>query len=874
MPSQLCRRGFTFRRGCRSAVQALALASLAQVGLQPPLAWAEEDRAAVARLGWAEGEVSTLRRGDTEWATGEVNEALVAGDRLAVGPGSRAELETAPRLYLWLGGETDLDLIGLGQTAAQLRLNQGTLMIARRNGSAGSAAEALPPVEVLIPAGTVALSPQAVARIDVAVGGATSVRARAGRLVVQAGGQQVSLEAPGSWAIEGQGSLARVVAVAEPPEDEMDVWTATRRARFDAVASATYVNSEIEGLADLDEAGVWQENSDYGWIWRPSVVTVGWAPYAVGRWGWVEPWGWTWVDAARWGWAPFHYGRWVRNSGSWWWAPGPLVAATPVWAPALVGFTWASPGISVSIGAGVPWVGWVPLGWGEPCLPWWSTGGVSIGNPWWGGWYGPQVINNIIIAPGYDRHGRPPRGHHGQGGHGGRDGSGGSDEGTRPGRGPLGPDEGGSPRPGGGGGPTAGRRPLGNGADANPDPAHTDGRLPQRVRWAHQDSGAVGGAPANQLDRGGFQRAVLGSRGSPGPGERLPINPRSNARVEQRRFSARDVGASPSGDSSRSGRSGSPVGAGQPAPSWTRTSPAQNRQAIGASTGRDSGSPGRVPARAPVVESRSGADGSTGATVSGRGRGSEVRASSSGRSAPAPSSVSGRRALAPSSSSGRSAPAPSWASGRNDSAPSSVSGRSAWAPSSASGRSALRTSPWSSRSNLPTRDSAAVRGRTEMPRTQSGWSSRRTQREPVVTQTQPSSPQRSWLSSRESTPRNESGGSRGFATRAAQPQPVAPTQERRGWAAERSSPPSTGNQGSFIRQRSPEAPPAQNHGAAPVGGSRSSLGGGGMDRSGFGQPSGGSLNSGRSGGFGGNQGGNAGSATSGAGSERTGLGRR
>ena len=54
-----------------------------------------------------------------------------------------------------------------------------------------------------------------------------------------------------------------------------------------------------------------------------SVVAAGWAPYRYGRWAWVRPWGWTWVDDAPWGFAPFHYGRWVCGRGErWCWAPG------------------------------------------------------------------------------------------------------------------------------------------------------------------------------------------------------------------------------------------------------------------------------------------------------------------------------------------------------------------------------------------------------------------------------------------------------------------------------------------------------------------------------------------------------------------------
>ncbi len=67
----------------------------------------------------------------------------------------------------------------------------------------------------------------------------------------------------------------------------------------------------------------------------PRVVASGWAPYSTGRWAWVQPWGWTWVDDAPWGFAPFHYGRWVYLRNSWCWAPGSYVRR-PVYAPALV----------------------------------------------------------------------------------------------------------------------------------------------------------------------------------------------------------------------------------------------------------------------------------------------------------------------------------------------------------------------------------------------------------------------------------------------------------------------------------------------------------------------------------------------------------
>lgn len=101
---------------------------------------------------------------------------------------------------------------------------------------------------------------------------------------------------------------------------------------------------------------------------------MNWAPYRVGHWNWISPWGWTWVDDAPWGFAPFHYGRWARIGPRWAWVPGRL-APRPVYAPALVAFVGGSGGgvsWSLSIGSGgppQPSLGWFPLAPGEAFRP-------------------------------------------------------------------------------------------------------------------------------------------------------------------------------------------------------------------------------------------------------------------------------------------------------------------------------------------------------------------------------------------------------------------------------------------------------------------------------------------------------------------------
>jgi hypothetical protein len=118
------------------------------------------------------------------------------------------------------------------------------------------------------------------------------------------------------------------------------------------------------GCEDLDWYGNWNETPEYGPVWIPSSLPAGWAPYKFGRWAWVQPWGWTWIDDLPWGFAPFHYGRWALFRGAWVWVPGSILHR-PVYAPALVVFVGADPRGAVRNGKSE----WFPLGPGEAYVP-------------------------------------------------------------------------------------------------------------------------------------------------------------------------------------------------------------------------------------------------------------------------------------------------------------------------------------------------------------------------------------------------------------------------------------------------------------------------------------------------------------------------
>jgi hypothetical protein len=119
--------------------------------------------------------------------------------------------------------------------------------------------------------------------------------------------------------------------------DEYDRWAAARDRADDQSVSARYVSRDMTGYEDLDRNGTWSDDASYGPVWIPSNVASDWAPYRYGRWVWVEPYGWTWIDDAPWGFAPFHYGRWAYARDRWVWVPG-AARRRPVYAPALVVF--------------------------------------------------------------------------------------------------------------------------------------------------------------------------------------------------------------------------------------------------------------------------------------------------------------------------------------------------------------------------------------------------------------------------------------------------------------------------------------------------------------------------------------------------------
>jgi len=319
------------------------------------------DRA--ARLSYIQGDVSLQPAGEQDWAAAIVNRPLTTGDKLWTEQNARAEIyvgEAAVRL----GSNTGFSFLNVDDDTVQMRMTAGVINVRVR------ALDGNDHIEIDTPNIALSLLRPGNYRVEVNdAGDTTVVKVSEGEAEATGGSHDSVVHAQQVATFRGTDQLTAQLGRLGGP-DEFDSWSLERDRRDDQAASspsAQYVAPEVTGYQDLDRNGSWHQEPEYGYVWTPSYVAAGWAPYQYGRWVWVAPWGWTWVDDAPWGYAPFHYGRWAYAGNRWCWVPGPRHVHA-VYAPALVGWV-GSPGVSVSVSFGGGGVAWFPLGPREVYVP-------------------------------------------------------------------------------------------------------------------------------------------------------------------------------------------------------------------------------------------------------------------------------------------------------------------------------------------------------------------------------------------------------------------------------------------------------------------------------------------------------------------------
>jgi hypothetical protein len=382
----------SFRLQACVLIAGLALLAYVSLALADP-------PARVARVGVIGGPVSLSLAGTDDWVLASINRPLTTGDRLWVAEGARAEVQLGGSTVR-LGEQTGVALLNLDDRIAQLQLTQGTLIVRASRLLADQA------LEVDTPNLAFTLRRPGEVRIDVDPdGGATTIIVRSGQ--GEAAGDGALRIVDARQPVRFSGSALQEAAVpARAVADDLDRWSADRERALASSEAARHVAPDVIGYQDLDAAGSWRADQDYGSVWVPRDVAPGWAPYRDGHWAWVDPWGWTWVDDAPWGFAVSHYGRWANLRGTWGWVPGPP-RSRAYYAPALVAFVGGD-NFQLTVGGGqVGGVAWFPLAPREVYRPSYKVSrgyfeNVNRSN---------TVINNTVIINNFNRP-EDPRGAH------------------------------------------------------------------------------------------------------------------------------------------------------------------------------------------------------------------------------------------------------------------------------------------------------------------------------------------------------------------------------------------------------------------------------------------------------------------------------
>ena len=394
------------RRSVRAAIVFTVLVSLASFAI------GQSQIFRIARISLIEGEVSYQRAGDSnkDWTDATLNMPLNERDQLYGGPTGRVEIQLSGRNLVRIDRNTNLRFS---------QFNTGTVQFAQPAGTATFRVDSLDrrqfnvvdandagkddPVyfEVDTPIVAVTFVKEGNYRLNVRDDGTTEVIVRRGQAEVynkEIG--SVVVKQGRRIVIDGRDVNYFQIARLED-KDNWDRWNDRRDdelfARVDTSQSARYIPAAVPGVYDLDTYGDWISTPDYGYVWYPRAMAVGWAPYRAGYWRYYGGWGWTWVSSEPWGWVPYHYGRWAYYGSRWCWVPtiGFSAGGGWGWSPhqvAFYGWGGSSYGRGYRDGYRDGWYGWTPLGPRDRHYGYGSTTAVS----------NVTVINNVRSLDNYN----------------------------------------------------------------------------------------------------------------------------------------------------------------------------------------------------------------------------------------------------------------------------------------------------------------------------------------------------------------------------------------------------------------------------------------------------------------------------------------
>ena len=317
------------------------------------------------RISLIDGDVQIKTEDTEEWVPASINMPLKDGDQIWVPEESRTEVQLRDGTSLRLDQNSALDILTLDKDSYQFYLNEGHVYV-NFQGLRGSS------LQIDTSASSIRVYDKSIFRIDISGDGYTDISVYRGSLYAETKNGRTRIKEGNTLSL-GEGTYAELAPLG--PSDEWEEWNRERDRKFAERGTAyRYLPDELQAYStDFEENGKWVYVREYGYVWTPRVVvSVGWAPYRIGRWVWRGG-DYVWISYEPWGWAPYHYGRWsfVASIG-WFWVP-PIKGAV-YWGPGFVGWIQTP-----------TYVSWIPLAPGE----------IYYGH----GYYGPHSVNitNINI---------------------------------------------------------------------------------------------------------------------------------------------------------------------------------------------------------------------------------------------------------------------------------------------------------------------------------------------------------------------------------------------------------------------------------------------------------------------------------------------
>jgi len=320
----------------------------------------------VMQISLMDGDVQIRTEDTEEWVLASINMPLRDGDRIWVPEGGKLELRLRDGTYLRLDERSALEVLTLDKDSFQFYLTEGHAY-ANFGGQRGSF------LQMDTPVSSIRVYDRSIFKVDLSEDGLNHISVLNGSIDVESRSGKTTVKSGYTLTLKDE-TYAELSPLGPP--DDWETWNLERDRRFaERRPPPSYLPEELYAYSsDFDTYGRWVHVREYGYVWRPTVVvSVGWAPYRIGRWVWVRG-DYVWISHEPWGWAPYHYGRWAFvASFGWCWVPP--VRGDVFWGPGFVAWVRTP-----------TYVAWVPLGPRE----------IYYGH----GHYGPHSVNitNVNIT--------------------------------------------------------------------------------------------------------------------------------------------------------------------------------------------------------------------------------------------------------------------------------------------------------------------------------------------------------------------------------------------------------------------------------------------------------------------------------------------